>query len=295
MSVTIDDVMDLTHEQVCDEHIGAVSELLLHANNLFKLILEANRHVGRTVGVAGALLDRVFECGTSITILAQHNRFRDVAVLLVTLMELRVDLQFIALSPERETVWQKHANEWRKPWKMDLQLGEIFKDAKELQAEKDMHHMWCLIKQGSPVKDLASVDKSGNGELVGGDNMAFSITCDGTRMLLEPDNLTRMSGALLFATGYNIRETCYAADRIVSRYGIEPSEMDQKLTVISKRLEKAIERDCMWKILQAVRQQNPQFDQICAEEKRLKIEVEEIRKKLQMAEQQTVEPGNASL
>jgi hypothetical protein len=86
MSVSIDSVTDLTDDEICREYRAALSQLLSHTNELFDFILQSNRDVPVTIGVVGSVLQRVIECGTSITILAGHKRFRDIAVLLLNLV-----------------------------------------------------------------------------------------------------------------------------------------------------------------------------------------------------------------
>lgn len=285
MSVTIDSVTDLAPDEIRKEYLAGLSQLLFHAQGLWDFILKntKDQDVPVTVGVVGAVLQRVIECGTSITVLADHERFRDVAVLLLNLMELRVDLQFIALSPNRESEWLTHTNEWRKPWKLDKQLPEIFANPKELQAEKDMYHTWSMIKHGSPAKNVAWRTKSLTGDSVHS-SVAFNITCDGTTMILDPGNLTRMGGTLLFATGYNIGESCSAAERIVARRGLASTEIKERVSATLKHLHTIIAKECLWKMVQWARQHDPEFDSICSEEKRLRIEIEQIQRRIQLAD-----------
>ena len=98
MAVTIESVEDLSADQVRMEFVACIAEMLSHANSLLMSTISANTEVRVTVGLVVAVLQRMIECATSILILAEQNRSRDMAVLLLNLMELRIDLQYISLS-----------------------------------------------------------------------------------------------------------------------------------------------------------------------------------------------------
>ena len=247
MSITVDDVAHLDASTIRAEQIAAVAAILAHARDRFETILRANTSVASTVGVAGSILQRVTECGESIELLCRHSRFRDAAVLIVSLMELRLDIQYIAQSAAREATWLKHSNEWRKPWKIDDVIDAVYAEPKDRDAQKEMHHAWCLVKHSSPAKK-APLDA--NASTVRTHNMAFSITCDGMRLLLQPDNLEHMSTPLLFAVGCDVRDVCYAAGSIVARHGVQMAAADMILEPLARIHSKAHEKAIMWKLVQ---------------------------------------------
>ncbi len=180
MAVTIESVEDLSADQVRTEYITCVSDILSLARCFLASIIFAKKDVHVTMGLVAAILDRMIECATSILLLAEQNRARDMAVLLLALMELRIDLQYIALSPERELEWLAHRTEWRKPWKISRQFEAIFPREEERQAEFDMYRMLSMIKHGSPLNEISFLTEMMK---TPGDQgrVAFNITSDGKK------------------------------------------------------------------------------------------------------------------
>ena len=266
-------------DEVRTEYIMCVSEMLSHVRSLFSSIICENTEVRVTIGLVAAILHRVSECAASVLILAEQNRARDMAVLLLNLMELRIDLQYIALSEERESEWLEHVNEWRKPWNLDSQLKEIFQNPKERQAEVDIYHIFSMIKHGSPAKSVSWLSEMMNTEDdVSG--VAFSITCDGKKLNLDPQDFSYMTGILLFHTGINAHDGAQAACRVLSKRDISFASIADELAIAKCSLSAVLERDCMRGVVQWVGGRNPEFGKLCSEVERLKAERDELAKDL---------------
>lgn len=283
MTVTLDSVEDLTADQVRIEYITCLTQVLSQAREMLASTVSANTDVAVTVGLTGAILHRMIECATSILILAGQNRSRDMAVLLLNLMELRIDLQYIALSPEREGEWLAHSNEWRKPWKLDKQLKDIYPKQAEWQAEIDMYHLYSMVKHGSPAKGISCLTERMKGTAeVGG--AAFSITCDGKKLILDQNDFTHMTGSFLFATGHNIHTATQAVGKILSRRSLSFPAVQEKLASSARTLDAIIKRDCMRKIVQWVKANDPEFARLCGEMKRLTAERDRAAQRMENAQ-----------
>ncbi|MCL5770983.1 MAG: hypothetical protein M1479_01720 [Actinobacteria bacterium] len=182
-------------------------------------------------------MNRIQECITSIQLLAIKGRSRDIAVLLLNVMELRVDLQYIALDANREAEWIKHENEWRKPWKMCKQLGEIYKNEEELKSEKDIYHLFSMIKHGSPAsqhKNLNSLIKN----MKATRNISFNISITNKELQLGLSGAKGIIVPYLFAAGMNIAKACTASFKIIARYGLTFHKIDKELKSQVKDLSK---------------------------------------------------------
>lgn len=106
-----------------------------------------------TLGV----LDRMMECTLSVEVLALKGRPRDAAVLVLTLMELRLDLQYAAQDSTRASVWLANADKGRKPWRVGAQIRAISQDLREREAElanvvshKQLELFFCLFSRARP-------------------------------------------------------------------------------------------------------------------------------------------------
>lgn len=228
------------------------------AQTLILNIIHKNKQIKVTIGIVVAILMRIQECVTSIQLLAIKGRSRDIAILLLNVMELRIDLQYIALNADREDEWIKHENEWRKPWKMCKQLEEIYEDEEELKAEKDMYHLFSMIKHGSPAskhKNLSSLIK--NMKATG--NISFDISITNKELQLDPSSVKDMIGPYLYGAGINIKKACIASFKILARHGLTFRKIDKELKSQVRNLSKFLEIDLRDQIIQWNRANNNDF------------------------------------
>jgi hypothetical protein len=87
------------------------------------------------IRVALVIMNRLAEGSLSVELLCLKNRVRDGAILLLSLHELQLDLQYIALDPSRAGTWIDHTQKDRKPWHISSQMQEIYTTTNELDAE----------------------------------------------------------------------------------------------------------------------------------------------------------------
>lgn len=225
---------------------------------LIRDIIGKNKEVKITIGLVVALLMRIQECVTSIQLLAIKGRSRDIAILLLNVMELRVDLQYIALNSNREDEWINHENEWRKPWKISKQLEEIYKDEEGLMAEKDVYHLFSMIKHGSPASNHKNLSNSIK-NVKASRNISFDISTTNKTLQLDHSSAKNMISSYLFGAGINIEKACIASFEILARHGLTFCKIDKELKSKAQSLSKFLENDLRDQIIQWNRENNNDF------------------------------------
>ena len=237
---------DYALNDVNDTRIYTFSYLLQNIQNtaqtLILNIIDKNKEVRITIGIVVAILLRIQECVTSIQLLAIKGRSRDIAILLLNVMELRVDLQYIALNSSREEEWINHKNEWKKPWVISKQLKEIYKDEESLRAEKDIYHLFSMIKHGSPVNNHQNLSNSIK-NLKAIRNMSFEISINNDTLQFDSSSAKNMVSSYLYCAGINIKEACLASFKILARYGLTFPKLDKELESQAQGLSKFLEID----------------------------------------------------
>ena len=134
------------------------------------IISQLGHHpVTTSVRVALAIMDRMAEGSLSVELLCMKNRVRDAAILLLSLYELQLDLQYIALDLSRAVTWIDHTREDKKPWGVRSQVQEIYTAPNELDAERWLYRTHSMVKHCNPA----------------GQNLAFGIAA--TRDMLQLD------------------------------------------------------------------------------------------------------------
>ncbi len=177
--------------------------------------------------VVAGVFHRMSECTLSIELLASKGFVRDAATLLLTLIELRLDLQYIAQSPGREDEWLSHTTENRKPWSVRNQITEIFNDTKERDAEFANYRTFSMVKHGNPAGGTAS----------------FPIVVRENGLVLpSPDEKPNLLPIYLFAVAAALYQAGVAAGRMVHPVGFDMSgeikqlkKFHEELRLLNKR------------------------------------------------------------
>lgn len=156
--------------------------------------------------VVVGILHRMAECTFAIELLASKGFVRDAATLLLTLIELRLDLQYMALSPGREDDWIKHIAQNRKPWKVRQQIEEVYPDTNEREAEWANYRTFSMVKHGNPAGGTASFP-------IGVRQDALVLPDSGEKANLLP--------VYLFAAGATLYQAAVAAGKLVHPVGFD--------------------------------------------------------------------------
>lgn len=149
--------------------------------------------------VALAMLQRMAEGSLSTEILCMKNRVRDAAILILSLIELRLDIQYIANDLARAGTWIDHARENKKPWSVRSQLEELYPDKCEQDAEFTNYRRYSMVKHCNPA------------------GLAFSFPLAVTRDTLQVDIANENSHWVrihLFSLAVCIHRAADAASRI---------------------------------------------------------------------------------
>lgn len=156
--------------------------------------------------VALAMLQRMAEGSLSTEVLCMKNRVRDAAILVLSLFELRLDLQYIANDLSRADTWIDHVRENKKPWSVRSQLESLYTDKDELDAEIANYRQYSMVKHCNPA------------------GLAFSFPIAVTRDTLQLDLANENSHWVrihLFGLAVCIHRAGDAASRIWSAEGLD--------------------------------------------------------------------------
>jgi hypothetical protein len=172
---------------------SARSGVLAVANSLLR------QHDGikspTVVIVSVGVLHRMAECALSIELLASKGFLRDAATLILTLMELRLDLQYMARVRGRDVEWLSHAAQSRKPWPVHREIEELYPDDNERDAELANYRTFSTIKHANPAGGNAAFPLSPLGEGLG---------------VRDPGEAARLMPVYLYAVGSNLCQSVTA-------------------------------------------------------------------------------------
>jgi hypothetical protein len=173
-----------------------------------------------------AMLQRMVEGALSIEILCMKNRVRDAAVLIVSLLELQLDLQYIANDLARAETWIDHVRESKKPWSVRSQLEDLYPDKNELDAEIANYRQYSMVKHCNPA------------------GLSFSFPIAVTRNTLQLDLAKENSHLVrihLFGLAVCIYRAGDAASRIWSAHGLDVGAFAVDLKNGSDKLSRFLE------------------------------------------------------
>ena len=222
---------DLISSCVCVQEMRSIVTALL------KYVISQLTRYPMTVPirVALAILDRLVEGALSVELLCQKNRVRDAAIILLSLHELRLDLQYIALDLERADIWIHHTQEHRKPWLVAGQLKEIYIQPDELRAERWLYRHYSMVKHCNPV----------------GQTFSFGIAADRDSLQLDRSSDNPIVRVHMFGLGHHIHCASAAAARIWDSEGLDVGGYADRIDRQWKKLSRYNEEHIR-SVLQAV-------------------------------------------
>ncbi|MDM8544561.1 hypothetical protein QUF90_26075 [Desulfococcaceae bacterium HSG9] len=262
------------------EYSFHVQTLQSDIERIIKRVIKRSKDVKITIGLVVSILSRIQECVTSIQLLSLKGRWRDASILLLNVIELRVDCQYIALDSTREVIWLKHDNSWHKPWKFDKQLKEIFPDKSEKESEHHMYHMFSMIKHGSPASVIkSSFDNNGNWP-----NMSFQILLVGESLQVETGDQNHLLPIALIGAAFNLAQASKAGIKILRKYQIDCNDLEKQIEIHSSQLSEYLSNDMTDILLKQKMDSDPEFKQKMKEfdekEEYLKQEKDKAKNKL---------------
>jgi hypothetical protein len=176
------------------------------------------------------LLQRLAEVSGSIELLSSKGRGRDCAVLLVTVMELRLDLQYISADRTRAEAWLSHTQQHRKPWAVSRQLKDLFPVQEEFEAEQDNYRRLSMAKHGNPVAGLES----------------FPLGLHRSALLLPKDSIAiPYLCSLLYCLGMNLTQSMRAAFHLLKDEGFQVDDIEVETEAQVDQLQSLIKSQIM--------------------------------------------------
>ena len=176
-----------------------------------------------------SILDRMTEASLSAEVLCSMNRVRDAAVLILTIHELRLDLQYLSQDTARAATWLSHTPAQRKPWPVASQIRELYSSIADRDAEEAVYRRYSMAKHGNPV----------------GGTFAFPIVA--TADALELDLATANSPFVhvhMFALSTHLHTGARAAAEIFRRDSLDVdvflAEVKEIFRTISEQQERSI-------------------------------------------------------
>ena len=97
------------------------------------------------------ILFRLKECMVSIELLISKGLARDAAQLLLILMELRLEMQYIAENPSHADEWIFSNRQDKNPWPVDVLIKNIFPNADDQNTEHSNYRHLLQIKHSDPM------------------------------------------------------------------------------------------------------------------------------------------------
>ena len=222
---------DLIWSCVCIQEMRRiVTALLKH------VVSQLTRYpITAPIRVTLAIVDRLVEGALSVELLCQKNRVRDAAIILLSLHELRLDLQYIALDLERADIWLDHTQERKKPWPVAGQIKEIYIQPDESQAERWLYRQYSMVKHCNRV----------------GQTFAFGIAADRDSLQLDCSSDSPIVRVHMFGLGRHIHCALAAAARIWDSEGLDVGGYAERIDRQWKKLSRYNEEHIR-SVLQAV-------------------------------------------
>jgi len=168
------------------------------------------------------ILYRIKESMNSIMLLITKGFERDAAVLLLTVIELSLDLKYISLDHLRAKEWIRHNVQHKKPWSVGKLFEELFVNEKERQAAKNIYTNFSMVKHGNPLGGTAS----------------FPLGLDDGWLTVRQDHPSdNVLATYLFCLGTECYEAVKAAVKDFSESGFDTSKSEVAIEKLDTELQ----------------------------------------------------------
>lgn len=223
--------------------LGAIRSAVIQS--LPQLVRDGRGEVsGQALSAVVGILNRITEVCLSVELLVSKGRWRDAATLLLTIFELRLDLQYLVAEQTRVETWLSHREKGRKPWRVTEQIRDLFPDDSEREAERSNYRSFSMIKHGNPAAD----------------GLGFSIHPGTRHLTVHGDEMNLgMSVACLFTAGTNLMEAVVAARELLETVGIDFSNTLKEVKAEYSTLEE-VQHDHIVVQLRELQQQRREAD-----------------------------------
>lgn len=218
-----------------------------------------------SVSIVFRILERIVECGRSTQLLCLKGFTRDAGVLLLNVIELRLDIECISLDEARESKWLRHKDTRNRPWTVAEQLKAVFGATSAHESERKMYEHLSMVKHGNPA----------------GGELAHSIWTEGDSVVSKPRGaITRLGPEYLTGGAFHLIAACRASMVIMKRHGVEISQFDRPVSDMSVEVSSLMESRLKKRVKEWIRETNPEIAALEQEEARLVEERNEIAEKM---------------
>ena len=207
------------------DFIELVERLQHSANKTLKEIALQSKKIKMepSIYIGYVIVKRVIECINSIKILSLLGLERDAAILLLNLIELRLDIMYISLEEKNANEWLNHEKQNVKPWKVGFLFKKLYQDRNELEAERENYKRFSMIKHGNPVGGIHS----------------FPIEISQRKLIFRDKNGTQDRLAVyLFACGNECYNICNTVIGIAENYGFSLCNYKETIDQLHDLLKK---------------------------------------------------------
>ncbi|MEX2462546.1 MAG: hypothetical protein WD469_14820 [Paenibacillaceae bacterium] len=205
------------------------------------------------------IMQRALECMSSTKLLVVLGHRRDAAILLLNLIELRLDLMYIALDDKHADEWLNHDKEHIKPWKVGHLFKALYSELGELKAEQNNYKKFSMAKHGNPLGGL----------------MSFPIEVTNRALLIHKEKEPPYSSIIyFFACGVELYRICNATLDIARQLDYEIEGIRQALEDLNITLRDFFDRDTLKTVHELVNSlEKPQLCDRCCAVPKGKIEI----------------------
>lgn len=191
-------------------------------SEIIQEIIDQNKNSLVTIGILIGILNRQQECSAASMFLASRSFFRDSATLILTLMELRLDLEYIAKDESNELNWISQDKSNKKLWRVKDQILSVAKDESEKSADLKVYQFLSIIKHGNPTHG----------------HLAFNISAKPDRIIIDENNNSINPKHLLCLLSYQFDRSFDAVLTITKRHNVDLSSYESKMTDIKTSIKK---------------------------------------------------------
>jgi hypothetical protein len=274
-------------EQLIDEALIDYFECIekLHESTLLLIseITQQSQEIKQTspsLFISIVLLERVAECLSSIKLLILFGQKRDAAILILNLIELRLDLLYISLNSKNADEWLDHSKEHTKPWKVSFLFRQLYSEPRELEAEQDNYKRFSMVKHGNPLGGI----------------MSFPIEITNRALLFNEEEPTFTSALYLYISGVECHRICNAAIVIAEKIGYQLENINKRLTYIMDNFQTLYDHFILSAVDQLIdRQEIPELCKNCVAIPKGKIEISCLVRRGRYHKQKIIDPNHKFL
>lgn len=233
-----------------NKYIEVVEELQDIGNKVLSEVISESKRIKKTkpslfIGIV--IMKRMLECISSIKLLITLGHRRDASVLLLNLIEMRLDLMYIAVDDIHADEWLNHDKEHTKPWKVGFLFRALYLDSNELNAEQENYKRFSMTKHANPLGGL----------------MSFPIEVTNRALLINEEEKTSTYTSIVyfFACGVEVHRICNSTLTIAKQLGYDVEQVNETLEMTFGLLRGLYDQDTLRTVQELM--ENIEKPQLC--------------------------------